>query len=51
VAAREQNFGRKPDRLGEVSGDRSQRRQKEIPEAVAFQSRALLEAVLKQSRE
>ena len=51
MSACEQNFRRKAHRLRKVSGDRRQSRQKQIAEAVAFQSRTFLKAMLEQSRE
>ena len=50
VAARQQNLRRESHRLGKISSDRGQGRQKKISEAMAFQAGAFLEAVLEQSR-
>src|SRR5580704_5889199 len=51
MAASGQNLRRQPDCLAEILGDGSQRRQKKIAEAVAFEARAFLEAVLEQLRQ
>ena len=45
MTASEKNFGRESHSFRKIGGQRSERREKQIAEAVAFESRALGEAV------
>ena len=51
VAAGKQNLGREPHRFGKVRGQRRQRREKKIAEAVSLQARSFIETMTEELRE